>query len=199
MEHCLKLLDQSEDDIIASDETEKTGKKGKKNKKIKCVSADVLNQILKTDDLVYEQMYTVVKVFMRKKKGFEVVRNLVAGSGLVSHSYASKLNIGDDFDNNSRSSVYHMNNEVDSHKSSFNFSEHADDLNFAFGEMAKKSYSSIVNLNTFDAQNDQPEVSLSKTNDENSEYSYYSDEEPEDSVEEDPKTTLISKDPKVTP
>ena len=105
------------------------------------------------DDKIYEQMYTVAKIFMRKRKGFDIVQKIIASSGLLSKQ-TSKLRGEKDFDNNSQSSVYHMKHEIDSHQSSFYYSDNADDINFAFGEMAKKSWSSNINLNTYDVHID---------------------------------------------
>ena len=98
-------------------------------------------------------MYTVAKIFMRKKKGFDIIKKIIESSGLLSKQ-TSKLKGEKDFDNNSQSSVYHMKHEIDSHQSSFYFSDNADDINFAFGEMVKKSWTSNINLNTYDVHID---------------------------------------------
>ena len=81
---CLKLLDTSEDDK-SKDKFVKAKNEKKKDEKgnIKCVSADVLAQILKIDDKIYEQMYSVAKIFMRKKKGFDIIQNIIECSGLL--------------------------------------------------------------------------------------------------------------------
>lgn len=65
------------------------------------------------DDKIYEQMYTVVKIFMRKKKGYDIVQNIIEFSGLASPRTIN--NKEQSYDVNSQSSVYHLKKEINSH------------------------------------------------------------------------------------